>query len=199
MILLQACSLGASPAPMPTETPTPTATATITLTPTITASPTIVKIPTWDAFQPTPTLPTLVFLYSGDTPTPGPSPTATQPAFGFKEITVSEHKIFWGSCKLNNTTITAKVQSPENVYSVVVFVRTKALKKNDSTPWTTGDVMRNHRNGTFSYVLVGSNVEGHNHYREAWVYFQLVATDDAGAVVGRSQIYTDQISLSPCR
>ena len=200
MILLQACFGGAPAVPTPEDTSTPTVTPTVTSTPTITPSPTIVKIPTWDPYQATATLPTLFFLVNGNTVTPpATTPTLSDPGFGFKDINVSDKKIYWGSCKLNRTTITAEVENPENVYSVVLFVRTKALKKDDTTPWTSGDVMVNHLNGKFSYVLFGSNVQGHNHYREALVYFQLVATDEVGAVVGRSPIITDAITLFPCR
>lgn len=112
---------------------------------------------------------------------------------------VSEEKIFWGSCKHNKAKIIAKVQNPDDVYSVVIFVRVKALLKEDYTPWTQGDVMEKHGDGTFSYTLVGSEIEGHNHYRDSWVYFQLVATDELGEIIGRTMIYTNSLSLSPCK
>ena len=90
------------------------------------------------------------------------------------------------------------MEDPEEVISVVIFVQVKSMKKEDYTPWTTGDVMFNHRDGTFSYTLIGSKIEGHNHYRNSWVRFQLVATDDKGEEIGRTQIYTEVIDLSPC-
>jgi hypothetical protein len=86
----------------------------------------------------------------------------------------------------------------EEVLSVVIFVRVRSAKKEDYTPWTTGDVMSDHRDGTYTYLLRGSAIEGHNHYRDSWVIFQLVATNNKGEEVGRTQIYTGSIALSPC-
>ena len=94
------------------------------------------------------------------TATPIVSPTPTRPGIGFVSVDVSEQKIFWGSCKHNKAKIIAKVQNPDEVFSVVIFVRVKALLKEDYTPWTTGDVMTKHGDGTFSYTLVGSEIEG---------------------------------------
>ena len=210
-ILLQACS-GISIQDMlnpPTNTPTitvtptitftPTITSTATKTPTITPTTTIVHIPTQDPNQPTATFIPIPIFVGDNTITPIATPTEFRPGPGFLSVTVSEKKIFWGSCKHNKTIITTEVDNPDDVYSVVIFVRTKSLKKEDYTPWTTGDVMHSHRNGTYSYTLVGSNVEGHNHYKDSWVFFQLVATDEKGEAIGRTMIYTNAISLSPCK
>jgi hypothetical protein len=58
--------------------------------------------------------------------------------------------------------------------------------------------MHNHLDGQFSYTLLGSAIEGHNHYKDSWVFFQLVATGWNGEEVGRTPIYRESISLSPC-
>lgn len=207
-ILLQACSSIPFLNP-PTNTPadtltptvtfTPTITSTPTLTPTITPSVTIVHFPTHDPNQPTATFIPILILVDGNTITPVPTPTVFKPGPGFESISVSEKKIFWGRCKHNRTTITAQIDNPEDVYSVVIFVRVKSTKKEDYTPWTTGDVMQGHRDGSYTYTLVGSNIEGHNHYKESWVFFQLVATNEKGEEIGRSMIFTDSILLSPCK
>ena len=210
-ILLQACS-GTSfqdmlnpPTKTPTITVTPTVTftpmdtATATITPTITPTTTIVHIPTQDPNQPTATFIPIPIFVGDNTITPIATPTVFRPGPGFLSVTVSEKKIFWGSCKHNKAKITAEVDNPEDVYSVVIFVRVKSLKKEDYTPWTTGDVMHDHRNGTYSYTLVGSNIEGHNHFKDSWVLFQLVATDEKGEAIGRTMIFTNSISLSPCK
>lgn len=205
MIFLQACS-SANPTVepptitfTPTITSTPTITPTITITPTRTALPTIVHIPTWDPNGPTATF-QLIPIYIGSvTATPILSPTPTNPGAGFVSVDVSEKKIFWGICKPNKARITAKVKNPDQVYSVVIFVRVKDVLKEDYTPWTNGDVMSKHGDGTFSYDLVGINIEGHNHYKTSWVFFQLVATDEMGEIIGRTMIYTNSLSLSPCR
>ena len=182
----------------PTVTFTPTITSTPTITPTITPTTTIVHLPTQDPDLPIATFPPIPIFVGGNTITPVPTSTSFRPGPGFLSVTVSEKKIFWGSCKHNKAIITAEVDNPDDVYSVVIFVRTKSLKKEDYTPWTTGDVMHSHRNGTFSYTVVGSNIEGHNHYKDSWVFFQLVATDEKGMEIGRTMIYTNSLSLSPC-
>jgi hypothetical protein len=210
VILLQACSSipflgGLNP---PTNTATLTATSTVTFTPTITSTATItpsvtptttiVRIPTQDPNLPTATFVPIPILVDNNTITPFASPTEFSAGPGFLSVSVSEKKIFWGSCKHNKTKVTAQVMRPDDVFSVVIFVRAKALNEEDYTPWTTGDVMHDEGQGLYSYTLVGSNIEGHNHNKESWVIFQLVATDVEGDVIGNTMVFTNSISLSPC-
>jgi hypothetical protein len=180
-----------TPTPRPTNTPRPTATATI------------VRFPTLDPSLPTATFVPIPIYIGKNTATPfssGPpvfiSPPG--PGEGFVSVTVAPNKIYWGICKTNKTTIRAKVQDPDEVWSVVIFIRAKSAREEDYTPWTTGNAMHDHRDGTFSYVMRGIEVEGHNHYRDSWVQFQLVATNADGEDVGRTQIYSESIHLSPC-
>lgn len=210
-ILIQACAgLPFNGVRPPTNTPvstaalpatfTPVDTPTSTITPTLTASPTIVQIATVDPDQPTATatlVPVPIFI-GKFTVTPFAWPTAVQPGFGFLSVEVTDKKIYWGSCKPHTTRITAKVENPEDVFSVIIFVQVKSAFKEDYTPWTTGNAMNSHRDGTFSYTLNANTTRGHNHYKSSWILFQLVATDDKGEVIGRTKIYTNQISLSPC-
>jgi len=209
-ILIQACagtSFGDLLFP-PTGTPVPTATATVTftpmdtptvtITPTITPSPTIVHLPTWDPNQPTATFIPIPIFIGNDTATPVVSPTPMRPGPGFLSVQVSDNKIFWGSCKPNTTKIVTQVENPEDVFSVIIFVQVKSATKEDSTPWTTGNTMQKHSDGTFSYTLKANTTRGHNHYKNSWILFQLVATNDKGEVIGRTMIYTNAIALSPC-
>jgi hypothetical protein len=198
---MQACSLGVfQPAPTgtPTVSSTPTETGTPTSTATITPSPTIVRLPTQDPNQPTATVVPIPLFVGGNTATPYASPMPVRPGPGFESVNVSQSRLYWGSCKYNRTAISAVVEDPQDVISVVIFVRVKSAEKEDYTPWTTGDVMFNHGNGRFSYLLRGSAIEGHNHYKKSWVFFQLVATDNKGEEVGRTRVYTNAISLEPC-
>ncbi len=192
----------------PTDTPTSTSTATVTftpmdtptatITPTITSSPTIVHIPTWDPSQPTATFIPVPIFIGNETATPVIPPTPSRPGPGFLTVNVSDNKIFWGSCKPNKTVIITKVENPEDVFSVIIFVQVKSAVKNDSTPWTSGNTMQRHGEGIFSYSLAANTTQGHNHYKNSWILFQLVATDDMGKEVGRTMIYTNAIALSPC-
>jgi hypothetical protein len=164
---------------------------------------TIVRIPTQDPDQPTSTVPFIpIIIEGGVTGTPLPpvnlTPTSFRPGVGFLSISISENKIFWGSCKHNKTTIKAVVEDAREAFSVVIFTRVRSAKRDDSTPWTTGNVMSDRGDGTYVYVMRGSDVEGHNHYKEAWIVFQLVITNIEGKEVGRSRIYDHSIALSPC-
>lgn len=205
-IFLHACSMSGSipfvNTPVPTSTATMTATATQTLTatrtPPATATPTIMRFPTRDPQLPTETVVPIPLFIGMDTATPFAPPAAFRPGAGFALVLVADNKIYWGSCKPNKTTITARVEDSEEVISVVIFTQVKSAKEEDSTPWTSGNAMFNHQDGTFSYVMIGSEVEGHNHYKNSWVRFQLVATNIEGEEVGRTQIYTEAIALSPC-
>jgi hypothetical protein len=91
-----------------------------------------------------------------------------------------------------------EVENPEDVYSVIIFVQVKSATKDDHTPWTTGNAMQGHRNGTYTYSLAATTTYGHNHYKNSWILFQLVATDDMGKEIGRTKIYINEIALSPC-
>jgi hypothetical protein len=91
------------------------------------------------------------------------------------------------------------VENPEDVFSVIIFVRVKSAIKEDYTPWTTGNTMQKHSDGTFSYTLTANTTDGHNHFKNSWILFQLVATNDMGQAIGRTMIYTNAIALSPCK
>lgn len=198
LVLLQACSVAGISASTDTPTATPTENPTLTFTPSITPSATIVRIPTQDWFQPTSTLGPIPLLIGSVTVAPYVTPTSSRPGPGFVSVTFSDNKMYWGGCKYNKAVVTTEVEDPEAVISVVIFVRVKSAAEEDYTPWTTGDVMFNHRDGTFTYTLVGSNVEGHNHYKKSWIFVQLVATDKNGEEVGRTHVFENAIALSPC-
>lgn len=192
----------------PTGTPAPSATATVTFTPTITRTPTItpsvtpsatiVRIPTQDPNLPTSTFAPIPIYIGNDTATPIVEPTPVRPGPGFLSMSISESKVYWGGCQPNRTKIIMQVEDPEEVFSVVIFVQVKSAKKEDYTPWTTGDAMHNHRDGTFSYTLRANSIYGRNHYQKSWVFLQMVATNDKGEEVGRTLIFRDLIALSPC-
>ena len=203
--LLSACSMAdlldsSTNTPASTSTPaytfTPIDTPTNTETPTPRPSATIVRIATWDPNQPTFT--PIVFLVDGKTITPFYTPTSSKPGIGFFSVKYSPKKIYWGGCSPNSVTITAEVDDPEEVFSVIIFIRVKDIKKEDYTPWTNGDVMLNRGQGVFTTTLVGSKIYGHDHYLRSWVYFQLVATNIEGEEIGRTKIYEKAFDMYPC-
>jgi len=202
-ILIQSCAgspaeVSAPVVPTVTMTFTPTQTPTLTITPTITPSPTIVHIPTYDPFQPTATGIPMPIYVGKSTATPFVPPTPSLPGPGFLDVKISEKNLHWGVCQPNKTKIVTKLQNPEDVYSVIIFVQVKSAIKEDYTPWSSGNSMQRNKDGTFSYTLSANTTRGHNHYKRSYIYFQLVATDWDGEVVGRTKIYKDEIALSPC-
>ncbi len=208
-ILIQACAgLPLDGLMPPADTPAPLATATVTftpvdtltptVTPTVTSSPTVVHISTQDPNQPTATFAPVPIFIGKFTATPLTPPTPIRPGPGFLSVEVTEKRIYWGSCQPNKTRIITKVENPEDVFSVIIFVQVKSAFKEDYTPWTSGNAMQSYRNGTFSYDLSANTTRGHNHYKSSWILFQLVATDNMGEVVGRTKIYTNEIALAPC-
>lgn len=187
-----------APASTATMTATTTQTPTATLTPSASATPTIMRFPTRDPDLPTETVAPIPLFIGMNTATPFVPPAAFRPGAGFALVSVADNKIYWGICKPNKTTITARVEDPEEVISVVIFTQVKSAKEEDYTPWTTGNVMFNHGDGTFSYRMEANEIEGHNHYKNSWARFQLVATNMDGEEVGRTQVYTEVVALSPC-
>jgi hypothetical protein len=157
-----------------------------------------VHIPTQDPNQPTATFVPIPIFIGKDTVTPVLTSTPVRPGPGFLSVQVSDKKIYWGICKPNKTRIVAQVENPEDVFSVIIFVQVKSAIKEDYTPWTSGNAMEKHSNGSFYYTLTANTTRGHNHYKNSWILFQLVATDDMGVEIGRTKIYTNEISLSPC-
>lgn len=202
VVIVQACSIfptqTSEAVQAATATMVPLKTATASITPTITPSPTIVRFPTQDPSLQTETPLPLIIFTAVNTITPVPTMTSSLPGAGFQSVTISEGKIFWGSCVPRKSKVTAQVSEPDKVVSVVIFVQVKSAKEEDYTPWTTGDVMFDHGDGTFTYDLQANEIDGHNHYKNSWVRFQLVATDALGGEIGRTRIYAQDVALSPC-
>lgn len=203
MILLQACRGVATNTPIPTSTIfvtyTLVDTPTATQTPIPSASPTIVRIPTQDPNSLS-TFP-VISIFIGDvtaTPVIIQSFTPVRAGAGFVDVSVSRNQIYWGGCEANEVSITAEVEDSETVAGVIIFTRVKNLFEEDYTPWTSGNVMYNNRDGTFTYIAVGSEIEGHNHYKKSALYFQLVAVDDKGEEVGRTRIFEGLVTMEPC-
>jgi hypothetical protein len=94
--------------------------------------------------------------------------------------------------------ITAEVEDPEEVFSVILFVRVKDFKEEDYTPWTSGEIMQDRGQGIFTRKLVGSKIKGHDHYLKSWVYFQLVATNIEGEEIGRTRVFEKAFDMYPC-
>lgn len=206
-LLLSACSYAillpatATPAP-PAASPTSTVYVTPSWTPTLTAT------------QPTPTFtgtPTLIYAGPTATASETPAPTSTlgliatknlldlAPQGGaFKAVTISGNQIFWGTCEPSSVRLQTQVVRGLGTHTVLLFLRLKDKNSDLTTEWGAGAIMDSDGNGTFKYTVTPSVLTHFRDFKSAWVQFQLVATDVALRVVGRTQQYLDKISIAPC-
>lgn len=201
VFLTLACSipgLDPNPAPDSTSTPSPTASnsPTATLTPTRTSTPTPRDTATLILSQ----YNTPVVLVSA--PPSGVSifnRTPSAPTGGFESVELSEANIFYGVCKQNFTKFRIKVLHPEEVRKVYIFFRLESGKKpGDTTPWT-GSITANDGGGYFLYTLRANNIPERRNFLKAWVHYQFVAEDSLGEIIGRTQVYTRNLVLEPCK
>lgn len=172
-------------APASTDTPSPEATLTPALTPTKTPlpSPTQTETPI-----PSPTL----------TETLIPSPTLTgtaTPGTLFSAVKLSSQVI---SLSCEPKTVRFEVTpGNQNIYSVVLFLRLQYKTIGERTGWNDGIAMRP-SGDKFVYDLSVTSLKDFNQHKDpvAWVQFQLVATDLSAAVIGRSEVFMDKLTIS---
>ncbi len=188
---------GASPIPstVPSSTFTPTDTATITPTqptPTFTGTPTLIftgASPTPSATQPA----------AGTLPATGPGYSFLTPgAVGFTSVQISGNMIRWGSCEPSSVKITGYVTDPVKEHTVLLFIRLKDTKSDETTDWGYGADMNSNGKGIFTYTVAANSISHYRDFQIAWVQFQLVAFDRNLKAIGRTQPYLSSISLGPC-
>ncbi|HET7142856.1 MAG TPA: hypothetical protein VFI68_02445 [Anaerolineales bacterium] len=187
----------ATPAPTLTITPTtiPSATATVP-TPTFTGTPTLIVIPRTN----TPTsaalftqiIQTPLVLVTSDTLTPIPK------IKGFVSILVSEKEFHKGKkCLPASVKFTAQVSEPARSAYVVLFVRFKSKNSGVTSEWTSLQ-MENKGAGTFIYDLTATDMIGDTSFFNAWVEYQLVTTQSNTRVIGRTDIFSERLTLLEC-
>lgn len=188
--------------PTPAPTRTPTASPTASNTPTITPIPSRTTTPT-----PRNTATLIISEFNtpavlvSDIPTFVAIPTFTPgaPAGGFQTIELSQGHIYYGICQPNFTKMIVKVEDPEQVRKVYIFFRLESGKKEgETTPWT-GSVTANDGGGFFLYTLRANNIPERRNFLKAWVHYQFVAEDSRGELIGRTQVYTRNLILEPCK
>jgi len=159
-------------------TDTPTATPTLAFTSTVTATPTL-------AFTDTPTA-TATF-----------TSTPTIPAQLSFTSRVSTSEISAGRCGVNVVTIEAQISDVSRVRDVVIFTNIKNKETGKTTGWDAGTGMSSAGSGWYRVTFSTSSIPNIGAYEKSWLLFQVVATGDGGAIVGRSQTFFD-ISISAC-
>jgi hypothetical protein len=212
VLLLSACSmtlneiLGRQPTPMPlpsaTNTPTtlPTFTATVP-SPTFTASPTMVGQKTGTA-TPISTPTALVLTPQQVTALPTDTPVELVPQVdmtGFVTVSVSDEVFYKGKqCQPASAKFTAKVTDAGATSFVVLFVRFKSRQTGTTSEWTSIAMQQMNIPGMYEHELVPLEMKAVDGFENAWVQYQLVATDANSKQVGRTDIFDERLSLLNC-
>lgn len=193
----------ASPSPLPPPTETPTNTPTITMTQ---PTPTFTHTPTMIGLKPTATATVTGTPPATNTPEVTPTSEANIITFpeatGFLSVLVSEPVIYYGKCGLpKEARIGVRVRDTGRVKFVAFFMRLRSKSSGNATGWDIGTVMQPVSDGLYTLTLDADDLhkqEPYSYYKDAWVEFQLVATNSYGREVARTAKITDQLSLSPC-
>lgn len=176
----------ATPTSLPTNTPV-LAVATGTVAPTYTSTGT----------PPTATLARTATAIGTATSTPLVQPTPEGPVF--QSVTVSGNQFIWGdTCQSNSIIFTAQVASGFNVNSVYLFTRLQSSNGNVTSAWNKPITMHNDGMGTFTYELSVDALQYYEDYNTAWVQYQLVAENYQTEIVGRTQVYVNNVMISRC-
>jgi hypothetical protein len=213
-VLLSACSmnvnqfLGITPAPSIaptftiTNTPTDAPTFTPTVpTPTFTVTPTLVgqktKTSTPNA---TPTL--LILKPAGVTLLPSVTPISLVPQVpipGFVSISVSAEEFYKGKdCQPASVNFTVQVADPASVSFVLLFVRFKSKQSGATSEWSNSIAMQSIGVGTYTHDLISTEMKAVESFENAWVQYQLVATDSNSKKVGRTDVFSERLTLLEC-
>ena len=215
VLILLACSVSdVSNIMSPLFTPTALSLATKTVYVTPSDTPTITETLPTPTFTGTPTL-----MGSGFTATPSEteSPTATPvasaltgtipvnvgnslttPDVGFTSVRISGNILRWGGCEPSSVTFTAQVVDPVNETAVLLFLRLKNPNSGEMTKMGAGAIMNGNSTGTFTYTVTAKNIVHYQDFPSAWVQYQMVATNGSLQVIGRTQVYQNSLTISPC-
>jgi len=202
-LLLSSCAVfdggptsTALPTSTNTRTPAPSATATVP-TPTFTGTPTLIVIPR----TATPT-PLVVLVQTTDTPVIIPTLATLTPSpkiKGFVSILVSQQEFYRAKKKCLPASVNFTVQVADAARSayVVLFVRFKSKHTGVTSEWT-GLKMDNKGAGTFNHDLTSIEMIGDTSFTNPWVEYQLVTTDSNTREIGRTDIFSERLSLLEC-
>ena len=187
--------------PQPTETQTITASPTSTLavgetrlpteTPTITLTPTTVSTRTPFASR-TPThRPTITF--------PAPNLALSTPGSSiFSFIQISGGLIQWGRCGGPDAiTFTVNVTKVPRLYYVLLFLRLQDKYTNLGTEWGAGAIMKGNK-AVYTYTVTVDNITRYQDFDDAWLQYQIVASDSRLKHLGSTIVHINDISITHC-
>lgn len=135
------------------------------------------------------------------TPTPTAAPTSTpvptlSGGLAFSNST-SPKQVYLGACTPNQVTFEVTVSQPQTVQAVMMFTRLQDVSSGKQTSWDTGTILNPQGNGVFRRSIDTNAINGVNAYIAAYLFYQFVATDSGGEIIGRSPSYKDAV-ISRC-
>jgi hypothetical protein len=78
---------------------------------------------------------------------------------------------------------------------VEFFVRFRDKKTGEATGWDMGTTMENPNTGSYTITL---DSVGMTHFTDAWIVYQLVASNTATNYVARTPVFAEKLTLSAC-
>ena len=183
----------------PTEVPsfTPTVpTPTFTETPTLVGLKTKTSIPEFTSTESTITSVGTTLLPSGT-----PISLVTQvPMKGFVKLSVSDEAFYKKKpCMPVSVKFTVQVTDPAPVTVVTLFVRFKSKLTNVASRWTSIIMEKQAIGiGMYTYDLVPSDMKAVDLFDNAWVQYQIVSTDANSTVVGKTDVFSEGLTLLNC-
>ncbi len=95
--------------------------------------------------------------------------------------------------------VSAFVEDTINTDKVLLFTRLREKKNTlNITKWNSGAIMIKADNGSFNYKIHTWNLRHYYYFKDAWLEYQLVSVTKNLEVIGRTQVYDRNISLTRC-
>jgi hypothetical protein len=132
-------------------------------------------------------------------PTKTTEPTATPDKVTIYDVKYDKNKFYYGGggCGSREITISAKVTKPEDVFSVVIFIRFFDNEGAGTSKWDAGHAMSKKSDGSYSITLASNKITNYNMYEFTAMNYQLVATDKNRNNLARTEVFKD-IQLNVC-
>ena len=81
--------------------------------------------------------------------------------------------------------------------SLVLFTKVQDQSSGQSSGWDGGKDMSSAGGGWYQITLAAKSIANHDAYKNSLLLYQFVATGDGGAVLARSQTFSD-VAISAC-
>ncbi|MEX0787974.1 MAG: hypothetical protein WD040_04165 [Anaerolineales bacterium] len=114
------------------------------------------------------------------------------PLIPFEDPELSTFELYYrgGGCGPKTVMFDIQATNPQG-QNVVLFYRLMDEASGDSTEFNPGVAMRPLGDGFFTYELMAEDVPEFSMFDSAMLQYQFVLTDAAGAILGRSSVYSD--------